>query len=363
MSEEINININDVKKLVDNLKKLDLQDEKNNKQNFFDICGFPHYENVVSNVIAYFLNNSTFRDLFLNAILECLGIKENEQIVSEVEREVETGDSKRIDLLIETQNYAIAIENKIYANDNGQPYNSYMEYLKNNFKDKKQKMVLLSIFQDKPTSGCKDIICIKYIDLLTKLKNNMGNYIINANIEETILLKNFINNLENIMTNSLNINNEEGKELLKNSEIISNTFFRMYEYKRQLAIDFEEILKKNNFNIINSWLYPSKGYSNEWLSKYCILGDFAQYGQICICLWMNLNYFQIALAFQKSNLEKNTILKKDNMEKDGSWFVINRRNFNYEDDLNILDNCIGYAKEFIENFKNNIDNYFEIKKN
>ena len=78
---------------------------------------------------------------------------------------------------------------------------------------------------------------------------------------------------------------------------------------------------------------------------------------------MNLNYFQIALAFQKSNLEKNTILKKDNMEKDGSWFVINRRNFNYEDDLNILDNCIGYAKEFIENFKNNIDNYFEIKKN
>ena len=357
------MNINDIKKLVDNLKELDLQDEKNNKQNFFDICGFPHYENVVSNVITYFLNNSTLGDLFLNAILECLGIKENEQIVSEVEREVETGDSKRIDLLIETQNYAIAIENKIYADDNGQPYNSYIEYLKNNFKDKKQKMVLLSIFQDKPNSGCKDIICIKYIDLLTKLKNNMGNYIINANIEETILLKNFINNLENIMTNSLNINSEEGKELLKNSEIISKAFYKMYEYKKQLATDFEEILKKNNFNIINSWLYPSKGYSNEWLSKYCTLGDFTQYGQICICLWMNLDYFQIALAFQKNSLGKSTILKKDNMEIDGSWFVVDRHNFNYENDLNNLDNCMKYAKEIIENFKNNIDNYFEIKKN
>ena len=113
MSEEINININDIKKLVDNLKELDLQDEKNNKQNFFDICGFPHYENVVSNVITYFLNNPTLGDLFLNAILECLEIKENERIVSEVKRELETDDNKRIDLLIETQNYAIAIENKI----------------------------------------------------------------------------------------------------------------------------------------------------------------------------------------------------------------------------------------------------------
>ena len=54
MSENINISINDIKKLVNDLKKLNLQDEGNNKQNFFDICGFPHYENVVSNVIAYF---------------------------------------------------------------------------------------------------------------------------------------------------------------------------------------------------------------------------------------------------------------------------------------------------------------------
>ena len=54
MSE--NININDIKKLVDNLKELDLQDEKNNKQNFFDICGFPHYENVVSKYSSIFIS-------------------------------------------------------------------------------------------------------------------------------------------------------------------------------------------------------------------------------------------------------------------------------------------------------------------
>lgn len=222
----------------------------------------------------------------MNAILKRLDIDKNEQIVSEVEREIETDDGKRIDLLIETQNYVIAIENKIYADDKGQPYDSYMKYLEKTFKDKERKMVLLSMFQDKTKSECEEIVdcCITYRELLQELKNNMGNYIANADIEETILLKNFINNLENIMTSSLNINSEEGKELLKNSEIISNAFYKMYEYKKQLANDFEELLKKNDVNITRSWLYPSRGYSDEWLSRECVLGDFAQYGEICICL-------------------------------------------------------------------------------
>ena len=367
MSEKINININDIKKLIDNLKELDLQDEKNNKQNFFDICGFPHYENVVSNVITYFLNNSTLGDLFLNAILECLEIKENERIVSEVEREAKTDDNKRIDLLIETQNYAIAIENKIYANDNGQPYNSYMEYLKNKFKDKKQKMVLLSIFQDKSTSGCKDIICIKYIDLLTKIKNNMGNYIINANIEETILLKNFINNLENIMTNSLNINSEEGKELLKNSEIISKAFYEMYEYKKDICIKFGKIIE-NEFNIDKnkdaSWMRGVSGLCTKWLENNLVLKDFAEYGKICMSLWITSDVYQIAIAFGKNNLKSEVHLKQT-LKTDGSgwWTIISMREHNFESEPISLDNCVKDAEELIEDFKNNIDNYFEIKKN
>lgn len=360
-----NININDIKKLVNDLEKLNLQNTSNNKRNFFDICGFPKYENVVSNVIAYFLNNSTFRDLFLNAILKCLKIEKNKQMVSDAEREVATGNNKRIDLLIETQNYAIAIENKICANDELQPYDSYMKYLKSNFKDKKQKMILLAMFQDETKSKYKDIVdCyITYKKLLQDLKDNMGNYIINADIEETILLKNFINNLENIMTNSLNINSEEGKELLKNSEIISNAFFRMYDYKKQLAIDFEETLKRNNINITDSKLEPSKGYSGDWLSKYCVLGDFAQYGQICICLWMNLDYFQIALAFQRGAL-KNNVLPKNNIKKEGRyWYSILKKEYNFKTEQINLDVYTKEAKKIIEDFQNNIDNYFEIKKN
>lgn len=78
---------------------------------------------------------------------------------------------------------------------------------------------------------------------------------------------------------------------------------------------------------------------------------------------MNQKLFQVALAFQKSALKNNVLLKKSNMEKDGSWAIINRTDFDYENDLNNLDNCIKYAKEIIENFKNNINNYFEIKEN
>ena len=39
------------------------------------------------------------------------------------------------------------------------------------------------------------------------------------------------------------------------------------------------------------------------------------------------------------------------------------REHNFESEPISLDNCVKDAEELIEDFKNNIDNYFEIKKN
>ena len=213
------MNTEEIKKLVENLEKLNLQEISTKKENFFDICGYPHYENVVSNVIVYFLNESSYKQLFLESILKCLNIESNEILVSEAEREVVVDENKRIDILMETQKYAIAIENKIYAGDQGQPYEKYKKYLKDNFKDKEKKMVLLSIFKKDENSKDKHLDhCITYRELLEKIKSKIGEYVNDVKIEETILLKNFINNLENIMGNSnRNINDTNCNILFKNT--------------------------------------------------------------------------------------------------------------------------------------------------
>lgn len=358
------MNLEDIKKLVKDLEKLNLQ-PINVRQNFFDICGFPHYENVISNVIAYFLNNSTFGQLFLNAILECLKINDQEQFITDVEREVKTADSKRIDIIIETKNYVFAIENKIWAHDENQPYDSYKKYLQEKFADKNEqnkKLVLLSMFQDKTKSGCKLDGCIKYQDFLQKLKNNVGNYVLNASLEEMVLFRNFINNLENIMGN--NLDNETIKELIKNSDILTNAFYEMYNYKRSVAKDFTDIVRsKFNISIKDSWERGTSKHYLECIESNQVLSDFSQYGKITISLWLSPDIYQIAIAFGKDNyLEPNIkFIGKD--LKDGSswWTIILMREHEYENELINLNKCIGEAESMIKEFKNNINDYFEKK--
>ena len=46
-------------------------------EDLFSICGFPHYERVASNVLAFFLDNKRehgLGDLFMQSLLSCGGI-------------------------------------------------------------------------------------------------------------------------------------------------------------------------------------------------------------------------------------------------------------------------------------------------
>lgn len=83
-----------------------------------ELSGYPHLENVYSNILAFFLDpgcEHDFRSLFLASLLsvaECEAIQDGEKV--EVNREEITGTRKQIDLVISTDTLIIGIENKIY---------------------------------------------------------------------------------------------------------------------------------------------------------------------------------------------------------------------------------------------------------
>jgi hypothetical protein len=95
--------------------------------NFFQIAGFPHYENVSSNVLQFFLANN----LILKSLLDCIPLEYNpaHDFVVYIKREDATEDYKRIDILISTNKYIIGIENKINAGLNN-PVGEYGSFLK-----------------------------------------------------------------------------------------------------------------------------------------------------------------------------------------------------------------------------------------
>jgi hypothetical protein len=175
---------------------------------FFDIAGFPHYENVISNFYAYYLDphaDHGFGDLFLNALTSLIQAgRQSERTIEdtlacEVEREVFTANGKFIDLVVREYNAdgkrvknAIIIENKIYA----AVYNDLDEYYKH-IQAKNKVGVLLSL--RKPAKPFHtDFICITHNELMQQVDTLAGEYLPEAEHKQVHILNDFIQNMKNL---------------------------------------------------------------------------------------------------------------------------------------------------------------------
>ena len=121
---------------------------------FFNVAGYPHYENVVSNILQFFFSpkgEHGFEDLWLKALLNSFQKNANKKIdveslyvAGDIEREVYTENKKRIDILIPLNKFVIVIENKIYSGVNN-PFEEYHNEIVKRYPDKKIIEILLSI--------------------------------------------------------------------------------------------------------------------------------------------------------------------------------------------------------------------------
>jgi PD-(D/E)XK nuclease superfamily len=105
--------------LLDDFQKLPGRVER--PRTFMEIAGYPHYENVCSNILAFFMDpeeSHGFGPLVLDALTSIGNGAETERMIGasvSVDREVVTSKGNKIDLLITSDNHVVLIENKIYA--------------------------------------------------------------------------------------------------------------------------------------------------------------------------------------------------------------------------------------------------------
>ena len=89
----------------------------------FDISGYPHYENVCSNVLAFYLDPQRehgLGNLLLTSLLELADAPFDGIHDVKIQREYPTISGGRLDLLITSRTHVVGIENKIFhhlAND------------------------------------------------------------------------------------------------------------------------------------------------------------------------------------------------------------------------------------------------------
>ena len=147
---------NDYEALLDRFQVLPGRVER--PRTFMEIARYPHYENVCSNILAFFMDpeeSHGLGTLVLDALTSAGNITTADQGVGgnvSVEREVVTRDGNRIDILITSYDHAILVENKIYASVIN-PFDDYAAYLDKIAGARRNDKILLTLY---PTNAGRD---------------------------------------------------------------------------------------------------------------------------------------------------------------------------------------------------------------
>ena len=152
---------------------------RNLNETFLSICGFPHYERVVSNILSFFFNSTREHGLkkcFSESLLELLGINADSMTDFETNTEEKTTNGKYIDILIHNEELNIIIENKIYA-DLYNDLEEYYNYVSCQY-GKQTYGVVLGLY--KYETNNKHFVSITYEELFTSIRKNLGFYITNS---------------------------------------------------------------------------------------------------------------------------------------------------------------------------------------
>ena len=226
-------------------------------ETFISICGYPHYERVISNILAFFFDSQRehgLKTLFIQSLLNLMNLMFNEVAEFSVLTEVHTTKGNYIDLLLLNDEMSIVIENKIFAN----LYNDlddYYSFAKNSYKHKTYGIVLgISEY----SSIHDSFISITYKDLFKEIKKNLGSYILESNSKYNTFLFDFIENITTL-TRSPSMN----YELLEFVNGKADTIDKLEKDIKQLRSDLRRTVKE-----VNQIVHNKSGLSEKELSLW-----------------------------------------------------------------------------------------------
>ncbi len=228
---------------------------RENPKTFLGISKQPHYENVWSNIYAFFFNpkeEHNLEDLFIKSLIQLVPQKEGfsfDTTNCKPEREFLTKRGGRIDLLLSDLNSTIIIENKVYHHSESNDFVDYWESANN-----PQLGIILSLKKNHKMPN-ENYINITHLELMNSVMANIGTHFSKANEKYLVFLKDFHQNIMN-MTNPVeeaiikfyreNVKEIEQVNKVRNKyfgHILSQTEEAMDDIKKG---EFKYVFKKEN---------------------------------------------------------------------------------------------------------------------
>jgi PD-(D/E)XK nuclease superfamily len=295
---------------------------QNQQQTFMEIAGYPHFENVCSNILQFYLtptNEHGFGRLLLDSLVMLIDrdLVADEQNI-EVWREVRTSENKRIDLVVVSGNYIIGIENKVLAKVNN-PFCDYTMYLNSLSGDsKKVYKILLSLNAEKESIELCGFKPVTYNSFLNKIEEQFESYSQKAPNEHLVFLKDFIQTMRNLQKQSkvdsqrlkyFQDKDDDIKILLTEIAVLREDMRMKLKQLEQLIIIELEIF--NHFTEQWFWTHPT------------FVGDMIIYTidpdkfPLFVAIILTPTGWKMQFWNKQTDLKKNTESEKERLKR---WF-------------------------------------------
>lgn len=239
--------------------------KKNTDPTFMEICqmGGDRFEERCSQILKFYFNPCAahgLKGLFIDSLLELMQCTDYYSIKSaKVTTEEFTTDNKRIDIIVETDSFVMAIENKIGARLYN-PLESYVQHINTKHKGKPHKFfIVLSVKNVTDVSELKRMhSCgyhyVNYQQLFTVIKKNLGNYILNCNQSYLFFFMDFIRTIENKYYNTH----------MEMNRFFFNNKLQIEELINEYNAFKESILNRQRENIAQIQMIINQKTNAEW---------------------------------------------------------------------------------------------------
>ncbi len=230
----------------------------------FSIGSKGYFENPTTDILAFFCDSNgqhQLGDVALKALLNCLPVEYcslDSSLIEKPEREVRTAAGKRIDLLLESSDWVLVLENKINHQQNNpfEHYESFVEEEHNQarFSDKQVLFVVLSPSGESLPKGWHGV---SYPQLIMELKAQLAEQFISQPINKwTLLLREFILHLESLMSQP-SVNQQTLDFVINNlaaiKEVQETKQRAISEYHQQLQTAIQSKIEKEVTIRLQHW--------------------------------------------------------------------------------------------------------------
>ena len=354
--------------LFKDFKSRKFQKINSKEETFFDVAGFPQYENVASNVLQFFFDTRNdryhgFDNLWLMALVYAYNKKANEKILEEdyytvdVKREYAIG--KRIDLLIDCDSLVFVIENKIYADlyNDLELYTVMAKNYKNATNGVKGIVLTLSPLKGKDEYLKQaNYVNIIYEDLFEYIEKNhqfdQGN-------KWQLLAKEFIANIRKLRglkimkfdTEWFGFVKQNGNQLNTLFELSKNDLDTRINLVKELDsafVDFPGIVRHGPYT------YSQERYVSQFVDIYreenatiCIETylmraysdkDYEQFDKVYVALWTRRNKcYDFSKLLEKLNVKNAREITTPGW---GKHYILKEFDLNNDLDINELKNTV-----------------------